>query len=318
VSAGTKPSANPDAKPSAKAADRNDSGARPHRAGFVAILGPPNAGKSTLLNRLLGEKLAIVTKKPQTTRSRILGIMTVPGAQLMLVDTPGLHESTKQLNVALNKAVGEAVKDCDLAVLLVDRTQGWSDAHDRLAEQLQARSTPMIVVGTKCDLRGDPALEWPPAAASGAAACVSISGLTGEGVASLLEAIIAELPVSPPLYPDEELTDRPLRWLCAELVREAVFVCLQRELPYSMAVEVVSFDESRPGLVEIHANLLVERDSQKRIVVGTRGAMVKRIGSRARRPIERLVGCQVNLQLFVKIDPKWLKNAKRIEELGYF
>jgi GTP-binding protein Era len=289
-----------------------------HRAGFVAIVGPPNAGKSTLLNRLLGEKLAIVTAKPQTTRSRILGILTLPNAQLMLVDTPGLHDSTKLLNAALNEVVHDALKGCDAAVLLVDRSQGWGEIHDALAERIAERETPLVVVGTKCDLvegRADEA--WPPAELAAGARVASISGLTGEGVSQLLETTIGLLPESPPLYPDEELTDRPLRWLCAELVRESVFECLQRELPYSMAVEVVRFKERDDGLVDIHANLLVERDSQKRIVVGARGSMVKRIGSRARRSIERLVGHQVNLQLFVKIDPRWLRSAKRIEELGY-
>jgi GTP-binding protein Era len=291
----------------------------PHRAGFVAIVGPPNAGKSTLLNRLLGEKLAIVTAKPQTTRSRILGILTLPNAQLMLVDTPGLHESTKLLNTQLNEAVAEAVKDCDLAVLLVDRIEGWSESHDVLLAKVLQRGIPMIVVGTKCDLaesRGG-GKDWPPANLPRETKAATISGLTGEGVSNLLAMIVAELPESPRLYPDEELTDRPLRWLCAEFVRESVFECLQRELPYSMAVEVVQFKERENGLVDIHANLLVERDSQKRIVIGAGGAMIKRIGTRARRSIERLVGGRVNLQLFVKIDPRWLKSAKRIEELGY-
>jgi len=304
----------PDARSDRADAVRGES----HRAGFVAIVGPPNAGKSTLLNRLLGERLAIVTRKPQTTRSRILGILTLPGAQLMLVDTPGLHEGSKPLNVALNKAVGEAVKDCDVALLLMDRAEGWSEIHDDLMTLLQLDQTPVIVVGTKQDLVDQSDLGWPPAEAEGAVAQASISGLDGEGVPALLQAIIAALPVSPPLYPEEELTDRPLRWLCAELVREAVFECLQKELPYSMAVDVLSFDESRPDLVEIHANLLVERDSQKRIVVGAGGSMIKRIGTRARRSIEKLVGSRVHLQLFVKVDPRWLKSARRIEELGYF
>jgi len=289
-----------------------------HRAGFVALLGPPNAGKSTLLNRLLGEKLAIVSRKAQTTRSRILGILTLPHAQLMLLDTPGLHESSKRLNLALNDAVGEAAKDCDVAVLMVDRKAGWQDIHSLLWAGLQERGTPVIVASTKLDLkqRGDVAPL--PECTRQSAGCVSISALTGEGVSSLLETVIAALPESPALYPDDDLTDRPLRWLCAELVREAVFECLDQELPYSMAVEVISFDEARPDLVEIHANLLVERSSQKRIVIGAGGAMIKRIGTRARRPIERLLGTRVNLQLFVKVDPKWLKSSRRIEELGYF
>jgi GTP-binding protein Era len=145
----------------------------------------------------------------------------------------------------------------------------------------------------------------------------AISARTGEGVRELLDAVVASLPVSPPLYGPEELTDKPLRWLCAELVREAAFEALGQELPYSMAVEIVAFDESKPGEVTIHANLLVARSSQKRIVVGAGGSMVKRIGTRARREIEKLLGGRCHLELFVKVDPRWLKSERRIESLGY-
>jgi GTP-binding protein Era len=311
-------------------------GGAPHRAGFVAILGPPNAGKSTLMNRILGEKLAIVTAKPQTTRSRILGIHNRPGAQLLLVDTPGLHESSKPLNVALNEAVAVAVRDCDMAVLLVDLTRSWSETHQELFSGVRRAGKPVVVVGTKCDLRGAASAEWPPAALGGELAeaaggrgkggeagevppvlAVAASALTGEGVASLLDRIIERLPESPPLYPDDALTDRPLRWLAGELVRESVFECLGQELPYAMAVEVLKYDESRPDLVEIHANVIVARDSQKRIVVGRGGQMIKNIGTRARGHIERLVGSRVHLKLFVKVEPKWLKSSRRIGSLGY-
>ena len=287
------------------------------RAGFVAILGPPNAGKSTLLNRVLGEKLAIVTAKPQTTRSRILGICNRPGAQILLVDTPGLHESTRPLNVALNEAVAEAARACDLALVLADRTRGWAAAHEELCTGLRATGTPFIAVATKCDLETPSTVSWPPPELAGACARLEISALTGEGVEALLQEIVARLPESPPLYPEDALTDRPLRWLAAELVREAAFEALGQELPYSTAVEVVKFDESRPDLVRIHANLLVERNSQKRIAVGTGGEMVKRIGTRARRQIERLLSQRVHLELFVKVDPRWLKSAKRLKGLGY-
>ncbi len=288
-----------------------------HRAGFVALLGPPNAGKSTLLNRLLGEKLAIVTAKPQTTRSRILGILTLPGAQLMLHDTPGLHESASRLNTVMNESVAEAIRDCDVGVLLMDRSRGWTPIHDRLLTDLRASRKPFVLVGTKSDLRDHPELAWPPAPLAKDESAVSISGLTGQGVPELIETLVQTLPESPALYPEEELTDRPLRWLCGELIREAVFQCLEQELPYAMAVEVVDFDESRRDRVVIHANLLVERDSQKRIVVGSGGRTVKGIGMRSRKAIEALLGTRVHLQLFVKVDPKWLKSAQRIHELGY-
>jgi len=289
----------------------------PHRAGFVALLGPPNAGKSTLLNRLLGEKLAIVTAKPQTTRSRILGILTLPQAQLLLHDTPGLHESGSRLNTVMNETVAEVVRDCDVAVLLVDRSRGFTPIHDRLLADLRESRKPFAVVGTKCDLRDHPELTWPPVALCEDERAISISGLTGEGIPELLEALVAALPESPALYPEEELTDRPVRWLCGELIREAIFECLEQELPYAMAVEVVEYDEGRAGRVAIHANLLVERESQKRIVVGAGGRTVKGIGMRARTAIEAMLACRVHLELFVKVDPKWLRSARRIHELGY-
>jgi GTP-binding protein Era len=301
------------------ARDEGPPGPRAHRAGFVALVGPPNAGKSTLLNRLLGEKLAIVTAKPQTTRSRILGILHRPDAQVMWVDTPGLHTSTKKLNEALNAAVEAALVDCDVAVMLVDRTRGFQDAHVDLLQAARKYGTPVIVVATKSDLPAPTVAtaEIATAAGVGPEDVLEISALTGEDVNALVEAVVARLPESPPLYGPDELTDKPLRFLCAELVREAAFEALGQELPYSMAVEVLAFDESNPERVEIHANLLVARDSQKRIVVGKGGAMVKRIGTRARSEIEKLLGQRCHLELFVKVDPKWLKSARRIESLGY-
>ena len=288
-----------------------------HRAGFVAILGAPNAGKSTLLNHLLGEKLAIVTAKPQTTRSRILGILSRPDAQLMLVDTPGLHESTKPLNAALNDAVEEALGSCDVALLLVDRRAGWGPTQEHLLAALLRAHKPVLVVGTRADLPRKPGVEWPPRAAAAAEAVMDVSGVTGKGVVELLEQVIQRLPESPPLYPEDELTDRPLRFLVAEQVRESAMECLGQELPYQLAVEVTAFDESRPDLTVIRANILIARNSQKRIVVGKGGEMIRGIGTRARPAIERLVGKKVHLALFVKVDPKWLKSPKRIEALGY-
>ncbi|MCP4908393.1 MAG: GTPase Era [bacterium] len=287
------------------------------RAGFVALLGPPNAGKSSLLNTILGQHLAIVSAKPQTTRSRILGILPREGAQILFLDTPGRHESPKQLNVALNAVVAEVARDCEVALLLVDRAVGWTDVHEQLAGALAGMSRPTIVVGTKSDLRRAQSNPWPLEEAPRGWPAFAVSARTEEGIEGLLEAIVEALPLSPPLYGEDELTDRPMRWLCAEMVREALFELLDRELPYSMAVEVLRYDESNAKAIRIEANLLVERDSQKRIVVGKGGRMIKKIGIRARGAIEQWVGRQVHLQLFVKIDPSWLKNDRRISQLGY-
>jgi GTP-binding protein Era len=287
------------------------------RSGFVALLGPPNAGKSSLLNAVLGQRLAIVSAKPQTTRSRILGILPREGAQLLFLDTPGRHRSPKKLNEALNSIVDQVSRDCDVALLLVDRCIGWTETHDELAAALRAQKRPTLVVGTKSDLRRAQANAWPIEGAPGEWPSFSVSARSDEGLEALLDGIVELMPPSPPLYGEDDLTDRPMRWLCAEMVRESVFELLDKELPYSMAVEVLRFDESSPKVVRIAANLLVERDSQKRIVVGRGGSMVKKIGIRSRRSIEEWVGRKVHLELFVKIDPDWLKSGRRIEELGY-
>jgi GTP-binding protein Era len=217
----------------------------------------------------------------------------------------------------LNSVVEEVSRDCDVGLLLVDRAVGWTEVHDELVTALRSRARPAIVVGTKSDLRRAREAAWPPEEAPADWPDQAVSARTGEGLEDLLDAIVPLLPVSPPLYAEDELTDRPMRWLCAEMIREAVFEMLERELPYSMAVEVLRFDESNPRVLKIGANLLVERDSQKRIVVGRGGAMIKKIGTRARHSIQEWLGQQVHLELFVKVDPGWLKTGRRIEELGY-
>jgi GTP-binding protein Era len=284
-----------------------------HSAGVVALLGKPNAGKSTLLNRLLGWKLAIVTAKPQTTRSRLLGILSLEGAQLVLLDTPGMHAVARPLNIALNEIVDAAADGCDVALLLVDLTRGWEAEHAELAGRLGAQGTPFVVVGTKSDRAGAAAAEWPEAAPQP----LCVSARTGAGIDALLERTRALLPESPPLYPEDELSDRPMRFLGAELVREAAFEVLEQELPYALAVEVVEWDEKRADLLRIRANLLVERASQKQIVIGRDGRVIKAIGVRARREIEKLVGCKVHLSLWVKLEPKWSRRPKRLKSLGY-
>lgn len=286
-----------------------------HRAGVVALLGLPNAGKSTLLNAILGEKIAIVTRKAQTTRSRILGITTRPEAQILWTDTPGIHRGGRPLDTAMREAAVEVADDCDVALLLVDLAKGVSAVHEEWLARLEGK--PAFLVGTKNDRRRGAEAEWPPEIAAGLAGAPRISARSGEGVEALVGAVIDRLPEAPPYYADGELTDRPMRFLAAELVREAAFELLEQELPYAVAVSIQDYDEKDPALVRIRANLLVERESQKRIAVGRGGAVIKAIGVQARQGIEALVGTQVHLALRVKVDPNWAKGSKRLKALGY-
>lgn len=281
--------------------------AAPHRAGVVAILGRPNAGKSTLLNRLLGQKLAIVTAKPQTTRSRILGVLTLPSAQLLLLDTPGLHEATRALNQALNAIAEDVADGCDVALLLLDPRTRWDEAHEALRARLAAKGTPVLVVATKADLGMPPQAE----------AELAISAESGAGIDGLLARLVALVPESPPHYDPETITDRTVRFLAAEEIREAIFEELSEEVPYSVAVEIDQFDESKPDGARIRATLWVERDSQKGIVLGQGGRKIKAIGQRARHAIERLLDGPAHLSLWVKVDPKWAKKPKKLSALGY-
>ena len=288
-----------------------------HRCGVVALLGRPNAGKSTLLNRLLGEKIAAVTHKPQTTRSQLLGVLTRPHAQLLLLDTPGLHEGARPLDVAMREAAVRAADGCDVAVLLVEPTRGFEPLHAEWLARLAAKRVPVLLVATQTDRPEAASVPWPPPQATGASDALRISAQTGEGIEALLAAIEARLPVGPPHFPPDQLTDRPLRFLAAELVREAAFLELGQELPYRLAVEVLDYDESDPALTRIRASLLVERESQKPIAIGRGGEKIRTIGTRARREIERLVGHQVHLDLRVKVDPTWAKRPNRLKTLGY-
>ena len=289
-----------------------------HRAGVVALLGRPNVGKSTLMNALVGEKLAIVTPKPQTTRSRILGIATLPHAQLLLVDTPGWKQGAQPLHGALNRLAEEAARGCDVAAVLADLGSGWGETEAALAAGARSGGAPVLAVGTRQDIAPASPRAWPPPADSDFAAVLTLSARTGQGLDAFVAACVSRLPVSPLLYPADELSDRPLRFLAAEHVREAAFHELEQELPYALAVQVVEFDEKRADLVRVRAELLVERESQKKIVIGAGGAMIKRIGIRARREIEQLVGTQVHLELFVKLEPGWAKRPNRLKSLGYY
>jgi GTP-binding protein Era len=279
-----------------------------HRCGVVALLGRPNAGKSTLLNALLGEKISIVAARAQTTRSRILGVLTRPEAQLLFFDTPGVHRGEARFNLAMTDAALRAAEDADVRVILFECGATWDAPEQRLSEL----PPPLVLARTKRDL----APPSPVPAPERFADTVEVSAETGAGLPELLAAIVRHLPEGPALYPEDTLTDRPLRFLAAEQIREVCFELLHEELPYAVAVEVTEWKETDED-VRILANLLVERESQKGIAVGKGGAMLGRIGTEARRRLADLVAKPVHLRLWVKVDRNWTRRPRRARELGY-
>jgi GTP-binding protein Era len=294
---------------------------RPFRSGFVAIVGAPNVGKSTLLNRVLGQKISITSRKPQTTRNRILGILHRDRSQMVFIDTPGIHRSAKPLNERIVEAAVAVLAEVDLVLVLVDLTRSDPDAETMIAGRLAGTRTPLVLALNKTDLV-EPArvLEaidaWSPVLPF--AAVVPVSAAHGEGLLSLIEAMEGALPQGPPLYPEDMVTDVSERFLAGEIVREKVFRLTGQEIPYATAVTVESFrEENAGGLVRIGAVIHVERDSQKGIVIGRKGAKLKEIGRDARIELERMLGKRVYLELFVRVQKNWTKDAKALKRFGY-
>ncbi len=288
--------------------------------GYIALIGRPNVGKSTLLNRLLGEKLAVTSPKPQTTRHRLLGILNQPGAQLLFLDTPGLLPYQNALQEALVNTALKALADADVTVWLVDPVPPHLD-DQVILPHLRALHRPLVVAINKIDLVSKPRL-LPLIAAYHQlfpqAAVIPVSALLGDGVDRLLAEIIHLLPVAPPLYGEEVLTEHSERILVAELIRERLFHHLGQELPYAVAVVVENFDESqRPRLVNIRAVIYVEKDSQKGMVIGKQGRLLKRVGQEARAEIEKLLDSHVFLDLWVKVWYHWRRDPKAVRQLGY-
>ena len=291
------------------------------RCGFVALVGRPNVGKSTLLNALVGAKLAIVSPKPQTTRTRILGVKTLPQAQVIFVDTPGLHpHSSSLLNQRMVETALHALQDTDVMVFLVDAQRGVIPADEDIARRLSSMPVPVIVVLNKIDLVARttllPLLERLALLLPGRD-LVPLSALTGENTAELLKTITASLPVGTAVYPEDELTDQSERVLAQEAVREQLFLQTQQEVPYATAVMVEEFTEKpEKSLVLIRAVIYVERPSQRAIIIGERGTRLKQIGQAARLQLERLFGRKVFLELFVKVAKGWTNDPERLRELG--
>lgn len=287
------------------------------KAGFVNIFGKPNAGKSTLLNAFMGEKLAIVSPKVQTTRHRIKGILTEPGYQVIFSDTPGIIEPKYKLHEKMMQAVKSALEDADLALLLVDIYDDWAES-DAIFSALRLRM-PALLVLNKIDGISSTRLEEARKFFSGkpyVKEIVAVSALKKSGVDELLQKIIAFLPEGEPFFDEENLTDLPTRFFVGELIREQIFQLYQDEIPYHTAVLVQEFKE-KSSLVKIQADIIVQRDTQKGIVLGEKGKGIRELGTRARMEIEKFLGQKVFLELFVKVRPKWRDNDLHLREYGY-
>jgi GTPase len=281
------------------------------RAGIVTVVGKPNVGKSTLLNRIVGQKLSITSPKPQSTRDRIVGIYTSDDAQMVILDTPGLLNPRYPLQEAMRATALRALHDADVVVYLADATEGDPPS---LAVAAQLSSPPRVPVVTA--LNKSDAVRPPHAPGAINDDVVSISALTGEGVPALMARVAAHLPESPFLYPEDEISTQPVRFFVAELVRETVLEQVHDEVPYSVAVQVEEFREGRSPLY-IRAVIYVERDSQKAIIIGSKGAQIRRIGESARKKIEGFVDAKVYLDLWVKVLANWRKNADSLSRFGY-
>lgn len=299
-----------------------------HRSGFVAVVGKPNVGKSTLMNAYLGQKIAIVSSKPQTTRNRLLGILTLErergdlaDAQIIFVDTPGIHQPLHKLGEYMVETAVRAIPDADVVLFLVDVSHLPSDEDRQIAEILgDPCRVPVLLTLNKADLVPDDQVASHVEvyrALGGFDDWLLISALRGDNRDRLLLAAIERLPFGPRYYPEEQVTDQQLRFMAAELVREQVLRHLHQEVPHSVAVSVQEFKERSEDLTYIGANVFVERDTQKAIILGRGGTMIKRIGQDARREIEELLGTRVYLELWVKVKKKWRKDEQELRRLGY-
>lgn len=293
------------------------------RSGFVAIVGRPNVGKSTLLNTLVGQKVAIVSDKPQTTRNQIRCVLTRSDAQVVFLDTPGVHRPKHRLGERMVQSAYTALAEVDVVAFVVDIAAGIGPGDQYIAEALKKVSTPIILIANKMDAAAFDATE---AQAKCKAAfpdlqfadIVPLSALTGDGSGQLVDGIVERLPEGPKYYPDEWITDHPERFIVAELVREQVLHITREEIPHAVAVFVEKMSRrENQDLVDIEATLFVERDSQRGIIIGKGGATIRQVGTEARKEIEALLGSKVNLQIWVKVKRDWRNKEGALQELGY-
>ena len=291
---------------------------KPYHSGFITIVGRPNVGKSTLMNALVGEKVAIVSNRPQTTRNRIMGVMTRQDCQIVFLDTPGIHHPRTRLGEYMMQSVRDAMDGMDGMLVLVDATQvGEQDR--RIVTEMGEKKVPKVLALNKIDLMPKEKLLALMAtfADCGYDAIIPISARDGDGLEELARALIASLPEGPQYFPEDMMTDQPERQICAEMIREKALLHLRDEVPHGIGVEMMAMNKESDDFMEIHATLYCEREAHKGIIIGKHGAMLQLIGSEARKDIEQLLGLHVNLKLWVKVRPDWRNRMDDLRTLGY-
>ena len=291
---------------------------KPYHSGFITIVGRPNVGKSTLMNALVGEKVAIVSNRPQTTRNRIMGVMTRQDCQIVFLDTPGIHHPRTRLGEYMMQSVRDAMDGMDGMLVLVDATQvGEQDR--RIVTEMGEKKVPKVLALNKIDLMPKEKLLALMAtfADCGYDAIIPISARDGDGLEELARALIASLPEGPQYFPEDMMTDQPERQICAEMIREKALLHLRDEVPHGIGVEMMAMNKESDDFMEIHATIYCERDAHKGIIIGKHGAMLQLIGSEARKDIEQLLGMHVNLKLWVKVRPDWRNRMDDLRTLGY-
>jgi GTPase len=293
--------------------------AQPFRSGFVTILGRPNVGKSTLINRLVGHKVSIVTSRPQTTRTRVLGIVNRPDAQLVMIDTPGVHRDGSALGRQMSSEITQALDGIDLLAVMIDAPRRLTQADRLVLQRAEQYAGPKILLLNKIDLMAKssllPLLET-CAKETAFSEMIPIAALTGDGVEIVLKTFLAHLPEGEPHFPQDQYTDQPERFLASEIVREKIMAATRQEVPHAVAVTVESFEDGK-NLIKIAANIQVERESQKGIVIGRGGAQLKKTGTDARKELEVFFGVKVYLELRVTVEPDWREDPHQVSQVDW-
>lgn len=290
------------------------------KSGFVSIVGSPNAGKSTLMNTMVGQKVAIVTNRPQTTRNRIMGVMTRPDYQIVFIDTPGIHTPRNRLGEYMVKVAYDALNEVEAALFIADATIGIKERDEGILRQLQKAKSPVIALVNKIDVATKARVEETVLRLqkeSFLRAVLPISAQNGDGLAQLEELLQSLLIPGPKYFPDDMVTDQPERVVCAEMIREQALLLLKEEVPHGIGVDIDKMTVREDGVTDVWATIYCERESHKGIVIGKRGAMLKEIGTRARGEMEWMLGTRVNLQLWVKIREDWRNSVGALHMLGY-